>query len=104
MYKKISIILIIVVVIALGMFLSKPSKAQYTSWVTNKLSQRLGQQNPMLEKGFLLFGGERLIEANTKSSDYGVVVVYETELRGQNVKVLGLFSTFIPIGKSGHLQ
>ncbi|WP_168122831.1 DUF4359 domain-containing protein [Paenibacillus sp. HB172176] len=95
---KLAILLTCVVVLLALMFFTKPGMDQYQEWVQEKVVSRMAEKKPAMAMLLTLFGDQWITE-NTQESDYLIANVFETELMGRKLKVLGVFGFFIPIGK-----
>ncbi|MBD1380515.1 hypothetical protein [Metabacillus arenae] len=100
MKKWIFIITIFFVLLLGSMFVSKPSKAKYTQWLTARVEERIGDENFIIGLGFDMFG-KQIIDKNTAESDFLFWKVYETEFQGKKITCIGIYQSFIPIGKKG---
>lgn len=99
---KLAIALLTILALAVVMSVTKPSEEKYNSWVLEKVSDK-PPSNPFKGLGLSLFG-ERLISEGTTMTDYGVVRLFQTEIMGQRIKVVGVLGTFIPLGKPDNVQ
>lgn len=99
---KLAIPLLTILALVVVMSISKPTEKKYNSWVLEKVSDK-APSNPYIGLGLSLFG-ERLISEGTTMTDYGVVRLFQTEIMGQRIKVVGVLGIFIPLGKPDNVQ
>lgn len=99
---KLAIAALAILALAVVMSVTKPSEEKYNIWVLEKVSDK-APSNPFIGLGLSLFG-ERLINEGTTMTDYGVVRVFQTEIMGQRIKVVGGLGTFVPLGNPDNVQ
>ncbi|UOQ43928.1 DUF4359 domain-containing protein [Halobacillus salinarum] len=98
--KKRIIMAAIILVLIVSMASTVPGKEQYVDWAVDQARERIGGDNPFLGAGIEL-AGPQIISNHTEESYYFVCKVYKTEIMGKQVKVIGIFHSFIPVSKNG---
>ncbi|UOF89974.1 DUF4359 domain-containing protein [Fodinisporobacter ferrooxydans] len=94
MFKIRNLVLIFGILILLA--ITNPAKTEYVSWIKEKAMEK---SNSMLQKGLVSLLGDKMFENATKTQNYGVFTIFETDLEGSRVQVLGIFHNFIPLRK-----
>lgn len=96
------ITLFFVVLIVWTLALTKPTMASYVDWTMNIMRQDLQQESTDVLTSTinglgLKWFGPTLIESSTTVRNYCVYDVFETNIDGRSIKVLGIFNQFIPL-------
>lgn len=94
MNKRITIICICALFLLVGVF-TNPDKSDYINWATESIQS---QSKGTLEKGFLVFFGEKIISNTTTSKNFIVFSIYNTQVDDEKLTTIGLFNNFISIG------
>ena len=93
-----SLITTIVCVAVLALLaITNPKMIDYQEFVHGKIIRKSEQADAISKTLGLLFGGieSGLVANATKRTDYVFFSIYETKLRGDDIKYLGIFNNFV---------
>ena len=91
--KKIFALTVIIFVLVIAA-VTNPTKVDYVTWMKEKV---IKESNNMLVTGAVSLLGNSLIESTTTSQNLVFFSIFNTNINGQNSKVVGLFHNFIPL-------
>jgi len=74
---------------------TNPSKPTYVNWAKEQVIQQ--SDNNIIAKGLVSIAGDTLINNNTTSDNMIFFSIYETNIFGKKVKVLGILGNFYPV-------
>ncbi len=100
--KKFSTIVILVVILAGGMYFTNPDKKDFQVWAEKKMEERL-RENSEGGLGDVLGGilstlGSQFSAAITKRENYQVCSLFTVDMGGGDVyRYIGVFGQFIPL-------
>lgn len=92
--SKNSIKYIIFMLVIIILFLTNPTKPEFTEWTTNKLME---QAQTDMVKGLTSLFGNALIDSVTVRHNYILFSVFDVNYDKQDMKVLGISKIFIPL-------
>lgn len=99
MKKK--IILSILILLLFTAIITNPNKNDYVAWCKES---SMNKSEDILSYGLLSVFGNSIYTTTTKSSNYYLFSIYETNIVDNEIKVLGIFNKFIPISKTGEIK
>ena len=99
MKKK--IILSILILLLFTAITTNPNKPNYIAWCKEN---SMNESKDILSYGLLSVFGNSIYTTNTKSSNYYLFSIYETNISENKLKVLGIFNKFIPINKTEKIK
>ncbi|MCA1063725.1 hypothetical protein LCL98_09780 [Rossellomorea aquimaris] len=87
----------VMVALMSSMYMTKPTEDMYAEWLLEKMSERMGVNQP-LENETLKALGEKMIISNSEYTEYVFFTVHTTEFMGKDMKFVGVFRVFVPVG------
>lgn len=99
--KKFSTMLVILALVATGMYFTNPDKREFRDWAERKMEDRLteegeGDLNDLLG-GILSTIGSQFSAAVTQRDNYQLCSLFTVDLGENEYRYLGVFGQFIPL-------
>jgi hypothetical protein len=99
--KKFSTIVILVAIVAGGMYFTNPDKKDFRVWSEKKMQERLTENSDGglgdVLGGILSTLGSQFSSAITQRANYQLCSVFTVDMGGDVYRYLGVFGQFIPL-------